>query len=422
MRRALLVLVALAAVTALAFWLAETGGTLEVQVGELWIGIGLPIALLLLAGGFILLHGALTALRALRRLPARRRALRAERRRHDGDAAVTRALVALAAGTAEAARIEVRRARHLLGDTPQTLLLAAEAARLAGREDMAADAFKALAERPDARFLGLRGLLRQAMQRQDWEAAHRLAKEAEAAQPGAAWLREERQLLALRTHDWREALALSPPGGPRAALALAAAEQESDPARAAELEKQAFAADPGFAPAAIAHAKRLAAAGSARKARAVLEQAWQAAPHPDLGAAWVAATPAPLARVKAVEDLTHRNADHPESRLLMARIALDAGLTGRARAELEALAGAGAADRRAFLMLAELEEAEHGDTADARAAQARWLRGAANAPGAPVWRCAGCGAEHSGWKAECSACGEVGRIAWSAPASVPAAG
>jgi HemY protein len=419
MRRALMVLVALAAITALAFWFAETGGTIEVQVGELWIGVGLPIAVLILFGGFVVLHALLSVLRALRRLPAQRRANRADRRRADGDAAVTRALVALAAGTADAARIEVRRARFLLGDTPQTLLLAAEAARLAGREDMAADAFKALAERPDARFLGLRGLLRQAMQREDWEAAHRLAKEADAAQPGAAWLREERQVLALRTRDWREALALSPPGGPRAALALAAAEQESDPTRAAELEKQAFTADPSFAPAAIAHAKRLAT-GSARRARAVLEQAWVAAPHPDIGAAWVAAIPAPLARVKAVEDLVHRNATHPESRLLMARVALDAGLTGRARAELEALVAAEATDRRAFMMLAELEEAEHGDTADARAAQARWLRGAATAAGAPVWRCAACGAEHSNWKAECTACGTVGRITWSAPASVPA--
>ncbi len=414
MRRAILVLIGLAAVTALAFWMAETGGTVEVQVGEVWIGIGLPIVILGLVVAYLLLHGGFAVLRHVRGIPGRRRGARAERRRADGDAAVTRALVALAAGTAEAARIEVRRARHLLGDTPQTLLLAAEAARLSGREDMAADAFKALAERPDSRFLGLRGLLRQAMQREDWESAHRLAKEAEAAQPGAAWLREERQLLALRTHDWREALALSPPDGPRAALALAAAEQETDPARAADLEKQAFAADPAFAPGAIAHAKRFAATGSARKARAVLQQAWQAAPHPDIGLAWIADTPAPLARIKSVEDLTHRNPDHLESRLLMARVALDAGLTGRARAELEALIAAGAADRRAYLLLAELEEAEHGDTADARAAQARWLRGAADAPGAPRWRCTACGAEHGSWKAECNACGTVGRIGWSA--------
>ncbi len=59
-----------------------------------------------------------------------------------------------------------------------------------------------------------------------------------------------------RTRDWREALALAPPDAPRAALALAAAGQEPDPTRAAELERQAFAADPAFAPAALAHARR----------------------------------------------------------------------------------------------------------------------------------------------------------------------
>ena len=73
MRRALKVLVALAAVTALAFWFAETGGTIEVQVGELWIGIGLPIAVLILVAAFLLLHAILAAFAALRRMPSRRR-------------------------------------------------------------------------------------------------------------------------------------------------------------------------------------------------------------------------------------------------------------------------------------------------------------------------------------------------------------
>jgi HemY protein len=259
---------------------------------------------------------------------------RASRRRADGDAAITRALIALGAGTAPRALEETRRARALLGDTPQTLLLAAEAEKLAGKEDAAGSIFQKLSEDPSARFLGLRGLLRQAMQREDWPEAQRLAREAEAAQPGAAWLREERRLLAERTQDWREALALTPPDGPRAALALAAAAAESDPAKAAELEKQAIAADAKFAPAALAQAARLMAAGSQRRARNVLEAAWNAAPHPDLGTAWIEAVPAPLARVKAVEDLTHRNPSHPEARLLMARVALAAGLTGRARSEL----------------------------------------------------------------------------------------
>ena len=420
MRRAIGLLLLRGVVVGLALLLADLGGSLEIRVGAFAVDVSFPIAMIALVIAFFVLHGLLAGIAALRRRPARMRERRAARRRQDGDGAVTRALVALAAGTVDTARLEVRRARALLGDTPQTLLLAAEAERLAGREESATEVFRALAMREDAKFLGLRGLLRQAMGRQDWPAAQRLAREAEAAQPGAAWLREERQRLALHTKDWREALALAGPDAPVAALAMAAAAQEDDAVKAAELERKAFASDPGFTPAALAHAKRLADAGNARRARVVLEQAWAAQPHPAIGEAWIAPVPETLARVKAVEDLTHRARSVPEARLLMARVALEAGLTGRARAELEALVGSGAADRRAYRLFGALEQAEHGDTAEGRTAQARWLREAADAPVEPRWRCAACGAEHSEWKPECGACGTAGRIAWAAPGSVAA--
>lgn len=421
MRRALTVLILLALSVALALWLARVGGSVEIQVGDAWIGVSFPIFLLILAAAFLVLHGILSAIAALRRWPARYRARREARSRRDGDAALTRALVALAAGTPDAARLEIRKARKLLGDTPQTLLLTAEAERLAGREDAAAEAFHQLAERDDARFLGLRGLLRQAIAREDWAAAQRLAREAEAAQPGAAWVRAERATLALRTQDWREALSLAPPETPRAPLSLAAAGQEPDPAKAAELERAAFQADPAFTPAALAHARRLRANGSPRRARTVLEQAWTAAPHPDLGAAYLEDEADPLLRVKQVETLIHRNPTHPESRLLMARTALEAGLTGRARQELTALVDSGAADRRAYLLLSELEEVEQGDLPEGRAAQARWLRTAAGAPAEPRWRCANCGSDHAAWGPVCSACSAVGTIAWTVPAQLPPA-
>ncbi len=420
MRRAILYLILLAAGVAGAMWLAQIGGSVEITVGETFIGLPMPIALLVLVGGFLALYAILAGIAALRRWPRRIAARRAERRRRDGDLAVTRALVALAAGTPDVARIEVRRARQNLGDTPQTLLLAAEAERLAGREAAAEQVFHQLAERDDAKFLGLRGLLRQAIQRQDWPTALRLAREAEAAQPGAEWLRQERATLALRTRDWREALALASPEAPQAALALAAAQQEPDAAKAADLERQAFSADPGFAPGAIAHARRLREANSARRAKAVLEQAWGARPHPDVAAAFLADEGDPLARVKAAEHLAHRNPEHPESRLLVARMALEAGLTGRARQELDALTGSGRADRRAYLALCDLEEVEQGDMPEGRAAQARWLRSAATATPEPRWRCSSCGTDQPEWKPECPNCQAVGSIAWTTPQPVAA--
>jgi len=419
MIRAILYLALLALGVAGVLYLAGLGGFVEIRVGEVEIAVPFAVGLLLLALAFLLLHGILVAIGAIRRWPARLRARREAKRRLEGDAATTRAMVALAAGTPEIARLEVRRARERLGDTPQTLLLTAEAERLAGREEAAAEAFQALAKREDSRFLGLRGLLRQAIQREDWPTAQRLAREAEAAQPGAAWLRQERETLALRTRDWREALALAAPGTAQAPLALAAAMQEGDPGRAQDLERQAFQTDRGFAPAALAYANRLKEVGSPRRAREVLEEAWKAKPHPDLAEAYLGAEGEKLARAKAAEKLAGGNPQHPESHLLVGRLAAEAGLTGKARQELDALVASGGADRRAYLALADLEEAEHGDSPEGRAAQAKWLRLAATAAPEPRWRCASCGNDQTGWQAVCPSCQSVGTIAWTSPQTLP---
>jgi HemY protein len=416
MRSALVYLALLALSVAGVLYMVRLAGSVEIRVGDVEVVVPFALALLLLALGFLLLHGLIVGIGALRRWPERRRARRAARRREEGDAAVGRALVALAAGTPDLARLEVRRARERLGDTPQTLLLTAEAERLAGREEQAAEAFHLLALRDDAKFLGLRGLLRQAIQREDWPTAQRLAREAEAVQPGAAWLRQERETLALRTRDWREALALAAPGAHRAPLALAAAAQEPrEGGKAGELERDAFQTDPGFAPAALAHARRLKESGSPRRAQQVLEEAWKAKPHPDIAAAYLDGETDPLARVKAAEQLVRGNAKHAESHLLVGRLATAANLTGRARQELDALVASGQADRRAYLALSDLEEAEHGDTPESRAAQAKWLRLAATAAPEPRWRCSACGAEHAAWLPVCPNCQSVGTIAWASP-------
>lgn len=415
MRRALFYLALLALGVAGVMAIARLRGAVELRLGEVDVDLSLSAFLLLLAALFGLLHLALAGLAALRRWPAEARARREAERRALGEAALTRTLVALAAGTAELARLEVARARRHLGDTPQTLMLAAEAERLAGREEAAAECFHALAARPEARFLGLRGLLRQAIQRGDWPTAQRLAREAEAAQPGAAWLRQERETLALRMRDWREALALSPPGAAQAPLALAAAAEEPDPARAAELERLAFQTDPAFTPAALAHAARLREGGSPRRARQVLEEAWKARPHPDLAAAYLEGEADALARVRAAEQLVHGAPKHPESRLLIGRLAIEAALTGRARQELEMLAASGEADRRVHLALADLEEFEGRGTPESRAAQARWLRLAATAAPEPRWHCTACGAEPKGWSPACPHCDATGTIGWGGP-------
>src|SRR4029077_19234362 len=122
-----------------------------------------------------------------------------------------------------------------------------------GRDDEAETAFRTLAARQDAAFLGLRGLLRHAIERENWAEAAALARRAETVQPGAAWLRHERARLAVRGGNWSESLALADADAPKAALAAAAADAEPDPSRALRLGRQAWRDDPSLPSAALAY-------------------------------------------------------------------------------------------------------------------------------------------------------------------------
>jgi HemY protein len=413
MRRVMLVLLVALVVLALAWGLAGLPGRVTGEVGDISFEAATPVAALALVLAFILLYALIRLIVVAIRLPRVLRERQAIRRRRAGDAAVTRALLALAAGEKGDARREAARARRMLGDTPQTLLLAAQAGRLAGRDDEAEAGFRALAARDDAAFLGLRGLLRQAIEREDWPEAASLARKAEAVQPGATWLRQERARLAVRAGDWSDALALADADAPKAALATAAAEAEADPARALRLAKQAWQDDPSLAPASLAYARRLRASGRESRALATIRHSWSIAPHPDLAVFALAPVQDGLGRMQAVQRLTEANPDHAESRLLLARTALEAGLTGEARRHAEAAVSAGVNQRRLWLLLAEIEEVEGGDTEEGRLAQRDALRHAATADPDPQWRCSACHTAHASWHPSCPHCFTVGSLRWN---------
>lgn len=414
MRRILYALVLGAVAVALAWWLAALPGQFSATVAGTTLETSAPVAILALVVLVLAVHFGLRLIGGVIHLPGRMAWWRARRRRDGGDLAVGRALVALAAGEAGPSRREAERARRLLGDTPQTLLLAAEARRLAGQEASAAEIYTGMSERPDTAFLGLRGLFRQAIAREDWEEAARLAARAEVAHPGGTWLRGERYQLAVRLGQWQQALALAGPEAPRADLSIAAAGEEADPAASLRLAKRAFRANPALAPAALAYARLLRATGRAGKAQSVIAHAWRQAPHPDL-AAFALEPLSGLERLHAAERLAGRAPGHPESVFLLARECLALGLTSAARRHLERAREAGLAERRLWLLLADLEAEERGDTEEGRAAQRDALRHAAEAVPDAAWRCEACGAALPHWEASCPTCHAAGRIRWGGP-------
>ena len=71
------------------------------------------------------------------------------------------------------------KAESLLGDPPLTMLLSAQAAQLSGDEKAAGKFFEAMAQQsePETRYLGLHGMLTQAMHDGDQEQALELARQ-----------------------------------------------------------------------------------------------------------------------------------------------------------------------------------------------------------------------------------------------------
>ena len=118
----------------------------------------------------------------------------------------------------------------------------------------------------------------------------------------------------------------------------------------------------------------------------------------------------PLERVKRLTKLVHMRVSHPESHLAQARAALDAQLWGEARRHLQ-LAGGAQPSEAVCRLMAELEEAENGDSARAH----DWFRRAAAAPNDPAWVCAECGTSAIDWSAACRACGEIDSLDWRSP-------
>ena len=409
MRRVLYVLAIGIVVITLAWAVASLPGRVTANFGKTTIETTTPVAVV--AIGILAAVAAMVFrfLWALLRLPRMNARWSEARHRRHGDIAVTRTLVALAAGEATDAHQAATRARRLLGDTPQTLLLSAEAGRLAGRHEEADSALRQLAARSDAAFLGYRGLLRGALERQNWTEAAELARNAERVHPGG--VRREKERLAIRTGRWSEAIELANDDPARAALGAAASEAEPEPAKAIKLARRAWKADPSLTAAAIAYASRLRANNRESRAMAVIHRAWAVTPHPDLATFALAPIAQGLDRARAAQRLTESNSEHSESRLLLIRTALDAGLTGEARHQADLARQAGLNERRLWLLIAEAAGADEANQPD-WPTQTEALRRAAAADPDPEWRCENCQEPYPTWQPACARCGVVGSLRW----------
>lgn len=364
---------------------------------------------------------------AIRRAPGRFLDMRRASRRARGYKALTQGMVAVAAGDVTEARRSARRADALLDDPPLTMLLSAQAAQLSGEEAAARRYFEAMLDHPDTAFLGVRGLMMQAIKGGDKAEALRLADRAYKLRPETPWVVNQLFELQVESGMWSEAndviasairrKTLPAAGARRRRAAVLVehsriAEAEGDTDTAFARASEAHNLDPTLVPATLALARLHKARNRAAKAERLIEEAWARAPNPELAEMYgqVIQETDPLARVKKFQRLFSFRPDHPESHMALAQTALAARLWGEARKHLNAVA-AKTVTARVCRLMAELEESENGNMDASR----EWLAKATTAAPDEAWVCNDCGAIAGAWTALCGNCGSFGSLAWQAP-------
>ncbi len=431
MRRLIGWIIGIGLLVGLAVWLADHPGTARLE----WRSWRVDTSVAILLGGIaaVALATAIVyrGLAAAARIPRRILVFRRSARREKGYRALTRGLVAVAAGDVAEAERQARRANDLLDDPPLTMLLSAQAAQLAGDDVAARQYFSGMLEKPETAFLALRGLLLQAQREDDDDAALDYARRAFALRPKTPWVVTTLFDLQVDRGLWHEALSTVETGlkngvftgedGKRRRVVTllacsAASGDDGETRRALDFARRAHGLAPEFLPATLRYAGLQIGGGHRRSAAKLIEGAWSTRPHPELARLYlsIGSSEDALARMRRIERLVSHNPSHPESHLALAAAAIEASIWGSARGHLEAADSADGRDARLCRLRADVEEAEHGEVDAVR----HWLLAAAEAPPEPAWVCGDCGAAWRHWSPVCGHCEAFATLVWSAPRRV----
>lgn len=404
-------------------WLADRPGDLKLR----WLGYeietSLMAAFIIVAAIVLVLWIAWSIVMWLLDRPGAFGGWFRSRRQRKGRHALSSGLIAVAAGDTEAAQSYARSAAAILGNDPMVKLLDAQAAQMRGDNVRVRQLFEEMAEQPETRLLGLRGLHTDAVRQSDTTRARALAEEAVRINPKASWAGKAVLSYQSTSEDWAAishtidtqksaALIDKATANLKLAVVLTAQAQEAEARNAEEaydLALRAHKLDPSLVPAAVIAARHATAAGSLRKAARIIEKTWNLTPHPDLAEAYshIRSGDSALDRLKRLKSLVSKSGGI-EGAVGLASAAIDALEWQTAREALSAYAHDRPQARICGLM-AEIEEGEFGDKGRAR----EWLARAVRAPRDPAWTADGF--ISANWLPVSPVSGELGGFKWKVP-------
>jgi HemY protein len=417
-------------------WMADHPGTVMVTFGGREVETSTLVGAIALLVAAALVAILWSIILFVFRVPSLGRNFLRSRDRRRGMAALSRGMVAVGTGDQVLALRCSAEAEKYLGREPLVLLLKAQSAQMSGDTAAAEKTFAEMLNGPETRALGLRGLHIEAQRRRDPEAAYAYAEEAlkTATLP---WAGEAVLEHRAAQGDWDGALSAvernlggrlidrAAANRQRAVLKTAKAIEIADrsPDEALLLVRDALKVAPTLVPAAALAGRLLTRQGDIRRASKLIETAYAAIPHPDLADAYLGVRPGDSAadRLTRAETLSRLAPRHPESVMALAHAALDARDFARARDTMRPLIEGAEGARptvKACLLMAEIEDAQHGDNG----ALFEWLQRAQRAPRDPAWVADGMVSDR--WAATSPVSGRLDAFEWTTPkeqiSSVPA--
>ncbi|MCA1369002.1 heme biosynthesis protein HemY [Bradyrhizobium sp. BRP14] len=409
-------------------WLADRPGELSL----IWQGQRIEMSLMRAASILISLFAAVLIvvwlIRAIWLSPHTVTRYFRARKRDRGYQALSTGLIAAGAGNANIARKMAARSRSLISADQEPLihLLEAQTALIEGKYDDARKKFELMADDPETRELGLRGLYLEAKRLGANEAARQYAERAAEKAPHLTWA-----TLATLDHrsqagQWNEAIRLldqsraahvleKKEADRKKAVLLTARAMEKfdgDPKSARDDALAALKLDDRLVPAALVAAKALFREDNLRKGASILERIWKLDPHPDVARIYVRARGGDSAidRLKRAKKLETLRSNNAVALATVAEAALEARDLPLARAKAEAAARLEPTES-IFLLLADIEEADTGDEGRIR----YWMAQALKSPRDPAWTADG--VTSPGWLPVSPVSGRLDAFEWKAPPS-----
>ncbi|PCI51046.1 MAG: hypothetical protein COB49_02910 [Alphaproteobacteria bacterium] len=282
-----------------------------------------------------------------------------------------------------------------------------------------------LNDSPGSKMLAMTFRLKKELKADNSKNAHEILVEMQKSNPGNSWISQKLFDILTRLGKWAEATeelgklvkAKAMDSGEykrlsavlcyRQALEADLAGQKKS---ARDFGEQALKKDLSFIPAALLLGRHHLAEGDKARARKIIENTWKVAPHPDLGQFFLKLEPleSPSEKFRRIQKFTGLNAEHPHSRHLLAKIALDTEHWAEAKQALDRLVKTDRASHETYHLLARLEMLQKQDE---KASEAH-MTSASNAPPDPMWQCAKCGTSRENYTATCPNCHSFGQIRW----------